>query len=85
MLGDYGFTQHAIDEMAKDFLTIDDIEHAVLNGIITKTETGDRRGARYTIVGPDSRVQMEVGVVGRFARLHSYLIITAYEVTERHE
>lgn len=85
VLGDYGFTQHAIDEMAKDFLTIDDIEHAVLNGIITKIETGDRRGSRYTIVGPDSRVRMEVGVVGRFARLDSYLIITAYEVTERHE
>ena len=83
--GDYGFTQHAIDEMAKDFLTIDDIEHAVLNGAITKIETGDRRGPRYTIVGPDSGVQIEVGVVGRFSRLHSYLIITAYEVTERYD
>ncbi len=55
ILGDYGFTQHAIDEMAKDFLTIDDIEHAVLNGVIAKIETGDRRGSRYTIVGLDSR------------------------------
>lgn len=42
---------HAMDEMAEDNLDIIDIEHAVLNGHLNRTERDDSRGARYVIEG----------------------------------
>jgi len=36
---------HAMDEMAEDNLDIIDIEHAVLNGHLDRTESDDPRGA----------------------------------------
>lgn len=59
-----------------------DIESAILDGEITKTETDDPRGPRYTIVGLAEDRKTEVGVVGRFTETGTYLIITVYEVTE---
>ena len=49
--GDYDLTRHAVDEMAEDDFAIHDIEYAVLDGEIVKTETDDPRGPRYTIIG----------------------------------
>ncbi len=49
--GEYDLTRHAIDEMAEDGLGIFDVESTVLDGEITKTETDDPRGPRYTIIG----------------------------------
>jgi hypothetical protein len=49
--GDYDLTRHVINEMAEDELSIFDVEHAILSGEITKTETDDPRGPRYTIIG----------------------------------
>jgi hypothetical protein len=83
--GDYDLTRHAIDEMAEDGLGIFDIECAILDGEITKTETDDPRGPRYTIIGPAEGRKTEVGVVGRFTETGIYLIITVYEVTEPEE
>ena len=80
--GDYDLTRHAIDEMAEDGLGIFDVERAVLDGEITKTETDDPRGSRYTIIGLAEDRKTEVGVVGRFTETGIYLIITVYEVTE---
>jgi len=80
--GGYDLTRHAIDEMAEDYLGIFDVESAVLNGEIIKTETNDPRGPRHTIVGLAEDQKTEVGVVGRFTETDVYLIITVYEVTE---
>jgi hypothetical protein len=46
--GEYDLTRHAIDEMAKDGLGIFDVESAILDGAITKTETDDPRGPRLS-------------------------------------
>lgn len=81
--GEYDLTRHAVDEMAEDGLGILDVESALLSGEITKTETGDPRGPRYTIVGLAKDQKTKVGVVGRFTETGVYLIITVYEVTER--
>jgi hypothetical protein len=81
--GEYDLTRHAVDEMAEDYLSILDIECAVLDGEITRTETDDPRGPRYTIVGLAEDGKTEVGVVGRFTETGIYLIITVYEVTEQ--
>jgi Domain of unknown function (DUF4258) len=72
---------HAMEEMAEDFLTIEDIEEAVLNGRVSRVETDDPRGTRYIIVGTAIDRQTPVGVVGRFASNGRYLVITVYEVT----
>ncbi len=83
--GDYDLTRHAINEMAEDELSIFDVEHAILSGEITKTETDDPRGPRYTTIGLTEDQKTEVGVVGRFTETGIYLIITVYEVTEPEE
>jgi hypothetical protein len=38
-------TVHAMEEMAEDNLDILDIEHAILDGQISRIEKGDQRGA----------------------------------------
>ena len=83
--GDYDLTRHAINEMAEDELSIFDVERTILSGEITKTETDDPRGPRYTIIGLAEDRKTEVGVVGRFTETGVYLIITVYEVTEPDE
>jgi len=60
--GDYDLTRHAVDEMAEDNLDVLDVECAILNGEIVKTETDDLRGARYTIIGLAQNERTEVGV-----------------------
>jgi hypothetical protein len=74
---------HAMEEMAEDLLTIEDIESAVLSGRVSRIEKDDPRGTRYTIEGIAMDMQTPVGVVGRFASNGLYLVITVYEVTER--
>jgi len=83
--GEYDLTHHAIDEMAEDGLGIFDVENAILDGEITKTETDDPHGPRYTIIGLAQDQRTEVGVVGRFTETGIYLIITVYVVTEPEE
>jgi hypothetical protein len=83
--GDYDLTRHVNDEMVEDGLSIFDVERAILSGEITKTETDDPRGPRYTIIGLAEDQETEVGVVGRFTETGIYLIITVYEVAEPEE
>ena len=78
----YDITKHAVDEMAEDGLDIVDLETAILNGRITKTERDDVRGVRYTIQGVAADGVTPVGSAGRFTETGRYLIITAYEVTD---
>ena len=77
----YDVTKHAVDEMAEDGIDIIDIETAILNGRIAKTEKDDPRGTRYTIHGLAADGVTRVGSAGRFTDTGRYLIITAYEVT----
>ncbi len=78
----YDVTDHALDEMLADDLLVSDLEQAILNGKIARTETDDPRGPRYTVIGPSAEGTRLVGTVGRFTETGKYLIITAYEVTE---
>jgi Domain of unknown function (DUF4258) len=80
-LHQYDMSAHAMEEMAEDFLTIEDVEEAVLNGRVNRVETDDPRGTRYIIVGTAIDRQTPVRVVGRFASNGRYLVITVYEVT----
>jgi hypothetical protein len=81
-LRQYDMSAHAMEEMAEDYLTIMDVEAAVLGGQIIRVETDDPRGTKYVVVGNAIDQQTPVGVVGRFASNGQYLIITVYEVTE---
>ena len=73
---------HAMEEMAEDYLTILDVEVAVLSGQVIRVEKNDPRGTKYVVVGTALDRQIPVGVVGRFASSGRYLISTVYEVTE---
>jgi 4-hydroxy-3-methylbut-2-enyl diphosphate reductase IspH len=81
-LRQYDMSAHAMEEMAEDFLTILDVDTAVLNGQVIRVEKDDPRGTKYIIVGTALDQQTPVGIVGRFASNGRYLIITVYEVTE---
>lgn len=78
----YDMSAHATEEMAEDYLTILDVESAILNGQIIRVEKDDPRGTKYVVLGTAIDQQTPVGVVGRFATSGQYLIITVYEVTE---
>ena len=71
--------------MAKDYLGIFDVESAILAGTISKIETEDVRGTRFTVNGLAEDKKTEVGVVGRFTNTDTFLVITVYEVTPYHE
>ena len=79
--GDYDLTRHAVEEMAEDALIIFDVESAILDGELVRTETDDPRGPRYTVVGLAQDGETDVGLVGRFTETGIYLIITVYRVT----
>ena len=71
-----------MEEMAEDDLDILDVEQAVLNGQVVRTEKDDPRGAKYIIEGLAADGETPVGVVGRFQDRERYLVITIYEVTK---
>ena len=78
--GLYDLTAHATEEMAEDNLDILDVEEAILNGKVFRTEKNDPRGTRYVVEGKAVDQKTPVGVVGRFTGTGVYLIITVYEV-----
>ena len=51
----YDMTIHAVEEMAEDKLDTIEVETAILNGKLIKTEKDDPRGTRYTIAWNRSR------------------------------
>ncbi len=63
----YDMSAHAMEEMAEDYLTIMDVETAILNGRIVRVEKDDPRGSKYIIAGTAVNLQTPVGVVGRFS------------------
>ena len=81
----YDMSVHAMEEMAEDLLDIVDVETAVWNGQIVRTERDDPRGTKYIIEGPAVDQKTPVGVVGRFTGNNRFLIITVYEATELEE
>ena len=81
----YDMSAHAMEEMAEDLLNIVDVETAVWNGQIVRTERDDPRGTKYIIEGTAVDQKTPVGVVGRFTGNDRFLIITVYEVTELEE
>jgi len=78
----YDMTVHAVEELAEDKLDFIDVETAILNGRLIKTEKGDPRGTRYIVHGTGVDGTTPVGTVGRFTETGRYLIVTVYEVTE---
>ena len=80
-LGEYDMTLHAMQEMAEDGLHIVDVETAVMNGRIARTEENDLRGTTFVVEGTNSDSSVPVGVVGRFTASGRYLVITVYEIT----
>lgn len=75
-------TAHALEEMAEDELDLVDVETAILEGKLIRTEKEDPRGTRYTVHGTGADGTTTVGTVGRFTETGRYLIVTVYEVTE---
>ena len=80
--GNYVMTHHAIEEMADDFLSIYDVENAILNGKITEKQKDDPRGARYVIEGVSGIPAAHIGVVGRFKERGVFLVLTVYAIYE---
>ena len=78
----YDMTHHSVEEMAEDFLTVNDIEHAILNGEINTTIKDDPRGNRFIINGVGKDKVIPIGIVGRFKETGVFLIITVYKITE---
>jgi hypothetical protein len=70
-----------MEEMAEDNLDILDVEEAIFNGYVSRTEKEDQRGTKYVVEGKAVDQTTRVGVVGRFTGTERYLIITVYEVT----
>jgi hypothetical protein len=82
LIGEYELSEHAYEEMDADYLTVFDVENALLSGKITKTVRDDKPGPRYTIKGFAEDNKTEVAVVGRFGNTGVYIIITVYEITD---
>jgi len=80
-LREYDMSAHAMEEMAEDELDVIDVETAVGNGRITRSEKEDPRGTKYVVEGIGSDRQKSLGVVGRFTDTGRYLIITVYKIT----
>ncbi|MGB0383618.1 MAG: DUF4258 domain-containing protein [Ardenticatenaceae bacterium] len=82
LITEYDLIRHARIKIAKDELTIFDIEHAILSGHITGIERDNQREPRYTIKGLAEDRKREVTVVGCFTKSGRYLIIRVYKLTE---
>ena len=78
-------TAHAMEEMAEDNLDILDVEQAILNGKVIRSEKDDPRGTKYIVKGSVENQRPPVDVVGRFTATGRYLIITVYENEDSEE
>jgi hypothetical protein len=81
-LGQYDVTAHAMEEMAEDNLDILDVEQAILNGQIVRTDKGDPRGTKYVIEGTAVNPKNTGWSRWTVYRYWRYLIITVYEITD---
>ncbi len=76
--GEWDFTFHAIEEMAENQIGISDVEKAVLDGKVIKTEKDDPRGTKYIVMGKSG--SCPIAVAGRFKETGVFLIITVYKI-----
>lgn len=81
----YDMSAHAMEEMAEDDLDIEDVERALLTGVIHRMDRDDPRGTKYVVQGIGMDGTTPVAVVGRFTGLDRYVIITVYVVTDEKE
>ena len=81
LITEYDLIRHARIKMAKDDLTIFDVEHAILSGKITPIETDKERRPKYTIKGLAEDKKTEVGLESRFTKSGRVLIIRVYNFT----
>ena len=79
-----GFHPYAAMVSGQDDLDILDIEEAVLNCRIVRSDKQDPRGTKYTIEGLALDGRKLVGVVGRFHGTERFLIITVYDISRSH-
>lgn len=56
-LRQYDMSAHAMDEMAEDDLDIEDVEWAIRNGQLIRTEKDDPRGTKYVISNSQFDIQ----------------------------
>jgi hypothetical protein len=73
-----------MEEMAEDDLDKLDIEEAVLNGRVVRTNKREPLGPKYTVEGLALDGETPVGVVGRSSSTSRFLVITVYEIHEAH-
>ncbi|MCC8993911.1 MAG: DUF4258 domain-containing protein [Candidatus Contendobacter sp.] len=73
----YYLSSHAEEEMLDDDLERDDVENAILKGLIEKKLSEDVRGTRYRVQGPakDGRL---IHVIVRFKEDTNLIVITVY-------
>jgi hypothetical protein len=77
-------TIHAMEEMAEDDLDVLDIEEALLNGRVVRSNKDDPRGTSYTVEGLALDGEKLTAIVGRFHGTSRFLIITVYDVNKYH-
>lgn len=76
----YALTSHAEDEMQEDLLTEVDIEHAILNGKIVRTQRDHLGRTKFTIEGKSQNFR-KIRIICRFSDSGELLIIiTVYEI-----
>lgn len=75
------FSDHALEEMDDDSLTLSDIYQVLSHGRIHRTEIRDRRGVRY-VIGDTLNKGESVEAVCRFLPSGVLLVITVYVVKE---
>ena len=73
----YYLSSHAEEEMLDDDLERDDVENAILKGLIEKKLSEDVRGTRYRVQGPakDGRL---IHVIVQFKEDTNLIVITVY-------
>ena len=73
----YYISTHAEEKLDADDFVREDVEHAILHGLIESRQKDDPRGTRYRVVGPALNGRA-IGVVSRFDELGDLIIITVY-------
>ncbi len=77
--GEYALSGHAENEMADDDFTDEDLESAILNGVIVRRERDNIGRPKYVIEGTARDGRGLTAVAQPFQTRQLVLIITAYE------
>lgn len=77
---EYVMTLHAEEEMNDDGLTIFDVEHCILTGMIIERQKDEKTAEWKYLVRGKTLVDEEVNVVVKLSPLNKLVIITMYLV-----